>query len=171
MKDQDCHSRLTENLQVGLCNQVVDCATLTSVTLCPTFWAGLGGGLSVLLSAIGAGIGIGISGPAIAGAGVERPEVMFKTFIATILAEALAIYGLVVGLLSVFHITDALTLAGSVRIFAGGFKMGAAARGACFCLCTFGSAQSATTAENPEVFSRAVINRILIVGHATVDSV
>src|SRR5438034_10646917 len=77
----------------------VDCSALSSVTLCPTFWAGLGAGLSVLLSAIGAGLGIGISGPAIAGAGVERPEVMLKTFIATILAEALAIYGLVVGLL------------------------------------------------------------------------
>ncbi len=65
----------------------VDCSTLSSVTLCPTFWAGLGAGLSVLLSAIGAGLGIGISGPAIAGAGVERPEVMLKTFIATILPD------------------------------------------------------------------------------------
>src|SRR5260370_38495746 len=96
---------------------MVACSLRTAVTLCPTFWAGLGGGLSVLLSAIGAGIGIGISGPAIAGAGVERPEVMFKTFIATILAEALAIYGLVVGLRSVFLITDVLPLAGSVRYF------------------------------------------------------
>ena len=139
MRDRVCHSRPTENLQAGLCNKVVDCATLTSVTLCPTFWAGLGGGLSVLLSAIGAGIGIGISGPAIAGAGVERPEVMFKTFIATILAEALAIYGLVVGLLSVFHITDTLSLAGSVRIFA----------------------LAAATAEKPDIFSRAVITLIL----------
>src|SRR2546430_1918845 len=93
----------------------VDCSALSSVTLCPTFWAGLGAGLSVLLSAIGAGLGIGISGPAIAGAGVERPEVMLKTFIATILAEALAIYGLVVGLFSVFDITPALRIEVSDR--------------------------------------------------------
>src|SRR5437667_11960556 len=123
MRDRVCHSRPTENLQAGLCNKVVDCATLTSATLCPTFWAGLGGRLRVLLSAIGAGIGIGISGPAIAGAGVERPEVMFKTFIATILADALAIDGLVDGLLSALHITDTLSLAGSVRIFAGGLTI------------------------------------------------
>src|SRR6266487_2081667 len=102
----------------------VDCSTLSSVTLCPTFWAGLGAGLSVLLSAIGAGLGIGISGPAIAGAGVERPEVMLKTFIATILAEALAIYGLVVGLLSVFHITSTLPCERGVRILAAGLMMG-----------------------------------------------
>src|SRR6266567_5298467 len=139
----------------------VDCSTFASITLCPTFWAATGAGLSVLLSAIGAGIGIGISGPAIAGAGVERPEVMLKTFIATILAEALAIYGLVVGLLSVFHITDALTLAGSVRIFAGGLTMGAAALGAGFGIGTSGSALAAATAEKPEIFSRAVITLIL----------
>jgi F0F1-type ATP synthase membrane subunit c/vacuolar-type H+-ATPase subunit K len=106
-------------------------------------------------------MGIGISGPAIAGAGVERPEVMFKTFIATILAEALAIYGLVVGLLSVFHITNALSLAGSVRIFAGGLTMGAAALGAGFGIGTSGSALAAATAEKPEIFSRAVITLIL----------
>jgi F0F1-type ATP synthase membrane subunit c/vacuolar-type H+-ATPase subunit K len=86
---------------------------------------------------------------------------MFKTFIATILAEALAIYGLVVGLLSVFHITDALSLAGSVRIFAGGLTMGAAALGAGFGIGTSGSALAAATAEKPDIFSRAVITLIL----------
>ncbi len=111
---------------------VVDCSTVSSVTLCPTFWASLGAGLSVLLSAIGAGLGIGISGPAIAGAGVERPEVMLKTFIATILAEALAIYGLVVGLLSIFAIPSVTTIAGGTRIFAAGLTMGAASLGAGF---------------------------------------
>ncbi|HZY95214.1 MAG TPA: V-type ATP synthase subunit K [Candidatus Bathyarchaeia archaeon] len=131
------------------------------ITSCPTFLAALGAGLSVLLSAIGAGIGIGISGPAIAGAGVERPEVMFKTFIATILAEALAIYGLVVGLLSVFAITPTLTLEGSARIFAGGLTMGAAALGAGFGIGTSGSAMASATAEKPDIFSRAVISLIL----------
>ncbi len=133
----------------------------TDIASCPTFWAGLGGGLSVLLSAIGAGMGIGISGPAIAGAGVERPEVMFKTFIATILAEALAIYGLVVGLLSVFAITDSLSIAGGARIFAGGLTMGAAALGAGFGIGAAGSAMASATAEKPDIFSRAVISLIL----------
>ncbi len=120
------------------------------VASCPTFWAGLGAGLSVLLSAIGAGLGIGLSGPAIAGAGVERPEVMLKTFIATILAEALAIYGLVVGLLSVFDITASLTIEKSVRIFAAGLTMGAAALGSGFGIGASGSAMA-----------RAVISLIL----------
>jgi ATP synthase proteolipid subunit len=121
----------------------------------------LGAGLSVLLSAIGAGLGIGISGPAIAGAGVERPEVMLKTFIATILAEALAIYGLVVGLLSVFAITPSLSIEKSVRIFAAGLTMGAAALGSGFGIGASGSAMASATAEKPDIFSRAVISLIL----------
>lgn len=121
----------------------------------------MGAGLSVLLSAIGAGIGIGISGPAIAGAGVERPEVMFRTFIATILAEALAIYGLVVGLLSVSAVNSGVSLEGAARIFAGGLTMGAAALGAGFGIGTSGSAMASATAEKPEIFSRAVISLIL----------
>ena len=134
------------------------CADVAS---CPTFWAGLGAGLSVLLSAIGAGIGIGISGPAIAGAGVERPEVMLKTFIATILAEALAIYGLVVGLLSVFQITDTLHIEKATRIFAAGLTMGAASLGSGFGIGASGSAMASATAEKPDIFSRAVISLIL----------
>ncbi len=123
----------------------------------------MGAGLSVLLSAIGAGVGIGISGPAIAGAGVERPEVMLKTFIATILAEALAIYGLVVGLLSVlvFGVNPQLTIEKSVRIFAAGLTMGAAALGSGFGIGASGSAMASATAEKPDIFSRAVISLIL----------
>lgn len=106
-------------------------------------------------------MGIGISGPAIAGAGVERPEVMLKTFIATILAEALAIYGLVVGLLSVFAITPSLSIEKSVRIFAAGLTMGAAALGSGFGIGASGSAMASATAEKPDIFSRAVISLIL----------
>src|SRR5438128_11609349 len=136
----------------------VDCSTLSSVTLCPTFWAGLGAGLSVLLSAIGAGLGIGISGPAIAGAGVERPEVMLKTFIATILAEALAIYGLVVGLLSIFAIPALATIEGGTRIFATGSTMDTASLGAGFGIGAAGSAMASAAAEKPGICWRAVIS-------------
>ena len=92
---------------------------------------------------------------------MERPEVMLKTFIATILAEALAIYGLVVGLLSVFAIGPALTIEKGTRIFAAGLTMGAAALGAGFGIGAAGSAMASATAEKPEIFSRAVISLIL----------
>src|SRR3989442_14350026 len=91
----------------------LDCAKLVvcfDLSTCPTFWASLGAGLSILLSAIGAGLGIGISGPAIAGAGDEKPEVKLKTFIATILVQVLALYGLLVGLLFIFALPALTTI-------------------------------------------------------------
>ncbi len=70
-------------------------------------WASIGISLAVFLSVIGAALGISIAAPAIAAAGTERPEIVSKSLIATILAEALAIYGLVVGLLSIFKLPAA----------------------------------------------------------------
>src|SRR5207245_1111186 len=86
---------------------------------------------------------------------------MLKTFIATILAEALAIYGLVVGLLSIFAIPALTTIEGGTRIFAAGLTMGAASLGAGFGIGAAGSAMASATAEKPDIFSRAVISLIL----------
>lgn len=126
-------------------------------------WASMGVGLSVFLSVIGAAIGISISAPAIAGAGTERPEIVSKSLIATILAEAIAIYGLVVGLLSIFKLTSLgpsdMDLA--FKIFFGGMIMGIAAIAAGVGIGTSGSAMASATAEKPELFSRAVVPLIL----------
>ncbi len=127
----------------------------------PIIFAGLGVSLSVLLSVIGAALGISIAAPAIAGAGTERPETVSRNLIATILAEALAIYGLVVGLLSLFAITDQLQPEGAFRIFAGGLTMGVSALGAGLGIGTSGGALASATAEKPELFSRVVVPLIL----------
>lgn len=127
----------------------------------PIIWAALGVSLSVLLSVLGAALGISISAPAIAGAGTERPETVSRNLIATILAEALAIYGLVVGLLSLFAINPSLSADGAFRIFAGGLTMGVAALGAGLGIGTSGGALASATAEKPELFSRVVVPLIL----------
>src|SRR5437867_2176465 len=103
MRDRVCHSRPTENLQAGLCNKVVDCATLTSVTLCLTLWAGIAGGLRLVLYAMGDGFGIGTSGSALAAATAEKPDIFSRAVITLRLAEALAIYGLVTALMLVLQ--------------------------------------------------------------------
>ena len=134
----------------------------------PVFWASLGVSLSISLAAIGAGLGIGITGPGVAGATTERPEVFARSFIAVVLAEALAIYGLVVALLAVFKLptiassTDATAAANSAfRIFAAGLAMGGGALGAGFGIGTSGSAMAAATAEKSELYSKVVIPVIL----------
>ena len=128
-------------------------------------WASLGISLAVFLSVIGAALGIGIAAPAIAAAGTERPEIVSKSLIATILAEALAIYGLVVGLLSIFKLpaagAPALSADAGFRLFAGGIIMGIAALGAGFGIGTSGAALASATAEKPELFSKAVVPLIL----------
>jgi len=134
----------------------------------PIFWASLGVSLSIFLAAIGAGLGIGITGPGVAGATTERPEVFARSFIAVVLAGALAIYGLVVALLAVFKLpaiasaTDATLAANSAfRIFAAGLAMGGGALGAGFGIGTSGSAMASATAEKSELYSKVVIPVIL----------
>src|SRR2546426_8267118 len=129
----------------------------------PIIYASVGVGLGVFLSVIGASIGISISAPAIAGAGTERPEIVSKSLIATILAEAIAIYGLVFGLLSIFrliHLTAADTDI-AFRIFAGGLIMGIAAVAAGIWVGETGGAPPSATAEKTQPFSKAVVPFIL----------
>ncbi|HEY5620246.1 MAG TPA: hypothetical protein VIK88_01160 [Candidatus Bathyarchaeia archaeon] len=130
----------------------------------PIVWAAMGIGLSVFLSVIGAALGISIAAPAIAGAGTERPEIVSKSLVAIILAEALGIYGLVVGLLAIFKlptITAASDADAGFRLFFGGLTMGIAAIAAGVGIGTSGSAMASATAEKPELFSRTVVPLIL----------
>lgn len=130
----------------------------------PIVWAAMGIALSVFLSVIGAALGISIAAPAIAGAGTERPEIVSKSLVAIILAEALGIYGLVVGLLSIFKlptITATSDADAGFRLFFGGLTMGIAAIAAGVGIGTSGSAMASATAEKPELFSRTVVPLIL----------
>jgi V/A-type H+-transporting ATPase subunit K len=59
----------------------------------------LAGGLAVGLSAFGAGLAISAVGSAAVSALAEKPETFFRSFLVVALAEALAIYGLIMGIL------------------------------------------------------------------------
>jgi V/A-type H+-transporting ATPase subunit K len=56
------------------------------------------------LSAIGAAYAISVTGAAAAGATAEKPEVFGKVLIFVALAEAIAIYGLIIALMIVLGI-------------------------------------------------------------------
>jgi V/A-type H+-transporting ATPase subunit K len=56
-------------------------------------------GLAVGLSALGASYAISAVGSATVSALAERPETFFRAFLIVALAEALAIYGLIMGIL------------------------------------------------------------------------
>ncbi|ABL88225.1 H+-transporting two-sector ATPase, C subunit [Pyrobaculum islandicum DSM 4184] len=59
----------------------------------------LGAGLAVGLAGLGAGIGVGIAGASAISALVEKPQERIWYLIFLALAEAIAIYGLLIGLL------------------------------------------------------------------------
>jgi V/A-type H+/Na+-transporting ATPase subunit K len=56
-------------------------------------------GLVVGLAALGAGMAISASGTAAISALAEKPETFFRSFLVVALAEAIAIYGLIMGIL------------------------------------------------------------------------
>ena len=56
-------------------------------------------GLAIGLPALGAGLAISSAGSAAISALAEKPETFFRSFLIVALAEALAIYGLIMGIL------------------------------------------------------------------------
>ncbi len=59
----------------------------------------IGAGVAVGLAALGAGLAISAAGSAAISALAEKPETFFRSFLVVALAEALAIYGLIMGIL------------------------------------------------------------------------
>lgn len=59
----------------------------------------LGACIAIGLASLGAGISIAATGTAAISASTEKPENFFRSFLVVALAEALAIYGLIIGIL------------------------------------------------------------------------
>jgi V/A-type H+-transporting ATPase subunit K len=73
--------------------------TTTTVGVYDRLGIAIGAGLAIGLSALGAGLAISAAGSAAISAMAEKPETFFRSFLIVALAEALAIYGLIMGIL------------------------------------------------------------------------
>ncbi len=73
--------------------------TTTATGPYDTLGLAIGAGLAIGLSSLGAGLGISAVGSAAISALSEKPETFFRSFLIVALSEALAIYGLIMGIL------------------------------------------------------------------------
>ena len=86
---------------VGVAAFTISTVQTTTTTAGPYDRIGiaLGAGLAIGLSTLGAGFAISAAGSAAISALAEKPETFFRSFLIVALAEALAIYGLIMGIL------------------------------------------------------------------------
>jgi len=117
--------------------------------------------ITVLLSSLGATLGITWSSSAIAGAGSEKPETASRNIISVVLAEALAIYGLIIGLLLILKMGSIDSLPKAFTAFSAGCIMGFSALMAGVGIGSCGRALALGTARRPEIFSKLVLGVVL----------
>lgn len=127
----------------------------------PEILALLGIILASGLSVAAAIFGIITCGNAMAGAGTQRPEILTKALIAVVLAEAIAIYGLLTSFLLVGKLGSIETIESGLRALAAGIVSGISGLAAGIGIAYSGSAMTTAAAEKPETFSKNVVGVVL----------
>jgi F0F1-type ATP synthase membrane subunit c/vacuolar-type H+-ATPase subunit K len=123
--------------------------------------ASLGAVLAATLGAVGAAIGIGYSGSAMIGTVADKPATFSKAMISVVLAEALAIYGLLSSFMIIMRLTDTLNFAQGLIALSAGLAIGLAAIGGGIGIAKAGSSMCTSIATAPETFSKALVSVVL----------
>jgi F0F1-type ATP synthase membrane subunit c/vacuolar-type H+-ATPase subunit K len=117
--------------------------------------------LSAGVSAIGAIFAIISVGTAMAGAGTERPEILSRAMLAVVLAEALAIYGLLAAFMLVGALPKITTEESAFKALGAGMVIATSSLAAGLGIAYCGSAMTGALVEKPETFSGNVISVVL----------
>jgi len=129
---------------------------------------GIGAGIAIGVSCIGAGFGIAYAGESLSQTIAERPEAFSKGLVSVVLAEALGIYGLLIGFMVVMRIDSVAAalnveqaMAQGVLAISAGSSISLAALGGGIGIGLGGAALCASLRFAPETFSKGLVSVVL----------
>lgn len=143
-------------------------ATLYNIS--PYFWANLGIGFALGFSILGAAWGIFLTGSSLLAASVKCPRITSKNLVSVIFCEAVAIYGVIMGIIMVgkFNLKEDFTdttkyehaLWCGFNLFSLGLYVGLSNLFCGICVGVTGSNCAIADAQTPETFVKILIIEI-----------
>ena len=136
----------------------------------PYFWANLGIGFDLGLSILGAAWGIYLTGSSLLAASVKTPRITSKNLVSVIFCEAVAIYGVIIGIIMSGKVGDKTfedVIAGynyalwtGFNLFTLGIYVGLSNLFCGVCVGVTGSNCAIADAQTPETFVKILIIEI-----------